>query len=159
MIVNKRTSIARLGIVGIGNTLAGDDGAGALVVRGLKRIHGFRRDILFHELKGDLFEIADLCACMKKIIFCDAMAGTPPGTITVLNDSPARPMAPSFHQADIASVMRCLKNLKIAAPFPEWEIWGIVIDQPRFFSRRLTLPVRQAVRECVERISARIDAF
>jgi hydrogenase maturation protease len=148
---------APLAIIGIGNPIAGDDGAGIKVVRRLKKLHGNRRKIIFHELTGDLLEMADRLDEAHSFIFCDALRGDNPGEILTIRNTTPHSFSASFHQNDIASVMHSLKALNLVTPFPQWEILGICIAAPTYFSKRLTLPVSRAIIKCVGRLTERIS--
>jgi hydrogenase maturation protease len=149
---------APLAIIGIGNPIAGDDGAGIKVVRSLKKVCGDLRGIIFHELTGDLLEMADRIDEAHSFIFCDALRGDIPGEILTIRDSAPHSFSASFHQNDIASVMHTLKALNLTAPFPKWEILGICIAAPAYFSKRLTPPVSRAVIKCTGLLTGRITS-
>lgn len=141
---------ARLAILGVGNTLAGDDGAGIEAVRRLSSMLEGRPGILLHTIEGDLFEIADLLDRAGRFVFIDAVAGERPGMRVLFADTP-RAFAPSFHQTDIATVMRGLEALRIVDPFPSWEIWGVTILPPEELGEGLSPEVDRAVdRLCAD---------
>jgi hydrogenase maturation protease len=150
---------AKLAIVGVGNTLAGDDGAGIEAVRRLGPMLQGRPGILLYAIEGDHFEIADLLDRAERFIFVDAVAGERPGERVRLTRNP-RAFAPSFHQTDIASVMRGLEALRIADPFPSWEIWGITILPPEELGEGLSPEVDRAVdRLCADLWRLAADTF
>ncbi|MBD3344709.1 MAG: hydrogenase maturation protease [Chitinivibrionales bacterium] len=140
-----------LGIIGIGNTLVGDDAAGVIAVRRLQERLGRRNDIFFHILSGDIYEIADLLEKAGRFVFLDALAGAKPGHIRIVKKA-SRAFAPSLHQTDIASVMETLRKLDIVSPFPEWEIWGVTIEIPEYLGEGLSPVIDSAVDELVERL-------
>jgi hydrogenase maturation protease len=135
---------AKLAIVGVGNTLAGDDGAGIEAVRRLSSELEGKPGIILHAIEGDHFEVADLLDRAERFIFIDAVAGERPG-MRVLPDHAPRAFAPSFHQTDIASVMHGLEALRIVDPFPSWEIWGVTILPPEQLGEGLSPEVDRAV--------------
>ena len=68
-----------IGIVGLGNSLSGDDGVGLEVVKKLKTLH---KNAWIHELGTDLLRIQLLVPYPKHIIFIDAVQyGGQPGKI------------------------------------------------------------------------------
>jgi hydrogenase maturation protease len=139
-----------LAIVGVGNTLAGDDGAGVEAVHRLRERLDGTPDLLFHIIEGDHFEIADLLDHAERFIFIDAFAGDRPGTI-VRRVKTARAFAPSFHQTDISAVMEILQALRVTDPFPPWEVWGVTIDPPSELEEGFTPEVAEGVDElCAE---------
>jgi hydrogenase maturation protease len=149
----------KLGIIGVGNTIAGDDGAGIAVVRKLRDSLPRNDRVFFHELAGDTLSIADHLGEAGYFIFCDAFAAENPGEIRILRDLPRRSLTPSFHQTDIASTLQTLKTLAVVSPFPGWELWGIAIEHPRFFSTSLSPEIVRAVDKCAFDLARRIAAL
>ena len=68
--------------IGIGNTLAGDDGAGMVMLRKLRENIGDVNGVAFLEIPGDLFEIWDIASGTDSIVFLDAVAGTVAGVVS-----------------------------------------------------------------------------
>ena len=145
-----------LAIVGIGNTLAGDDGVGIEVLRRLNATLETEPGVFLHTLEGDHFEIADLLDKAERFIFVDAVAGERPGELVSMGNT-RRAFAPSFHQADIAAVMHSLEALGIVAPFPAWEIWGVTIRPPSELREGLSPHVKQAVAKLCRRLCVVIE--
>jgi hypothetical protein len=52
--------------------------------------------------------------------------------------------------------MQCLRRIDPNSPFPEWQIWGIVIDCPQEFNPNLSLPVAAAARAVADLITGRL---
>ncbi len=140
-----------LAVIGIGNTIAGDDGVGVHVVRNLEQALRGDERILVATLEGDLFAVADLLRDAERFIFVDALAGEKGGAV-VIGSRGTRAYAPSFHQTDIGSVMESLEQLGIADPFPKWDIWGITILPPRELKPGLSPEVRKAANVLAERL-------
>lgn len=141
---------SRLAVAGIGNTLAGDDGAG---IRALEMLEGLLGDgrppgVRLVRIEGDLLDVTNLIGEFDHIIFLDAVAASPPGTL-VESATVRRAFAPSFHQTDIGTLMARLEPLGLAAVFPTWEIRGIAIDPPRELGEGLS----PAVADAVERLA------
>jgi hydrogenase maturation protease len=147
---------ARIAIVGIGNTLAGDDGVGVVVADRLGRRWADRREVLVETLPGDLFAVAELLDLADEFLFVDAIAGEIPGEIRVLG-SAQRAFAASLHQTDIGTVLQSLKRLELADPFPAWQVWGITIDPPTELGEGLSPPVAAAADELERRIVALVE--
>jgi hydrogenase maturation protease len=144
------------GIIGIGNTLMGDDGAGIVALEKLQARLTNRRDLLFHPLLKDLFEMADLIDKACRFIFIDAFPGSPPGRrVRISNASPS--FMPSLHQTDIGAVMRMLEPLRLADPFPSWEVRGIAAEPPFLLGQGLSGPVTQSVDELVDELYAALS--
>ncbi len=146
----------KLAIVGVGNTLAGDDGAGVEAVRRLEALWSGEPDILFHTLEGDHFEIDELLNRAKRFIFVDAVAGEWPGTLVRMGET-RRAFAPSFHQTDIAAVMHTLEALETVDPFPAWEVWGVTILPPEELGEGLSPEVEKGVKRLCRRLGRLIE--
>jgi hydrogenase maturation protease len=142
---------AKLAIVGIGNALAGDDGVGPEVVRRLRELLPEDERVALHTLEGDLLEIADWLDRTERLVLVDAVAGAEPGTL-VIGQGAERAWAPSFHQADIATVLRSLHALDVVEHFPAWEVWGITIRPPEELRFGLSEEVAAAAEAMVERL-------
>ncbi len=146
------TPRATLAVVGIGNTLAGDDGAGVEVVRRLEAEWSGRREVLLTTLEGDLLAVSELLGLADRFLFVDSVAGERPGEL-VFGIESGRAFAPSFHQTDIATAMRQLNTLGMADPFPPWEVWGVVIAPPEEVRECLSPKVEAGVVELARRVS------
>jgi len=147
-----------LAIVGIGNTLAGDDGAGVEVVRRLEKLVGSEEKVLLRVIEGDHFEVSDFLDRAERFIFVDAVAGEVPGELTHSKDAP-RAFSPSFHQTDISAVMRYLEEIEVAKPFPQWEIQGITILPPEEIGEGLSPEVDKAVETLCGKLLEIISAI
>jgi len=152
------TERAQVAIVGIGNTIAGDDGVGVLVAERLNERWPEAREVLVATLPGDLFAVSDLLDRTEAFVFIDAISGDHPGEIQVLN-SAQRAFAASLHQTDIGTVMAALKRLGMAEPFPDWQVWGITIAPPEELGEGLSPVVAEAADELERRIVAHVEAL
>ena len=142
---------AHIAFAGIGNTLAGDDGAG---VAALERLADALSDdqketVLFYRLAGDLFAVSELLDTAERFIFLDAVAGEVPGELRVLRSDTPFTHTGSFHQTDIGAVMRSLSKLEWCTPFPEWEVRGITIASPDRLCEGLSPEIDRAVDRLV----------
>jgi hydrogenase maturation protease len=149
--VNRR---ARLAVIGIGNTLAGDDGVGIVVAERLRCRWDDSDQVLVATLPGDLFAVEDLLDRARQLLFIDAIAGDNPGELQVLT-SVQRAFSASLHQTDIGTVMNALKKLELADPFPDWQVWGITIERPDELGEGLSPPVAAAA----DRLEAKIVEY
>jgi hydrogenase maturation protease len=151
---------SRLALVGIGNTLAGDDGVGIEVVQALEAGwagEAAARGVEFHYLRGDLYAVADLLERADRFVFVDAVVAEPVGRIVAIDPAPAAP-APSLHQADIGTVVTSLRRLGVASPFPACEFWGVTIALPRTLGEGLSPAVAGAARALGTRLGERFLA-
>lgn len=140
----------RIAIVGIGNKLAGDDGAGIIAIERLrKHMRAHHSRVLLATLEGDLFAIEEFLPLADHFVFIDAVAGATIGEIVTLRSHAPRAMTSSFHQTDIGSTMQILCALDSVNPFPSWEIRGITIAPPDRFRLGLSGAVDTAVDRVV----------
>ncbi len=138
--------------IGIGNTLAGDDGAGIVALDRLREHFADtagRYNLEFTTLGGDLYAITEMLSPERFFIFLDAVAGTRPGDLLTITDSKTPVTAASQHQLDIATVMQSLQRLRLCDPFPPWEIRGITIATPERLSTSLSYVVDEAINRLV----------
>lgn len=150
---------SRLDVAGIGNTLAGDDGAG---IRALEMLEALLGDacppgVRLVRIEGDLLDVTNLVGGVDHIIFLDAVAASPPGTL-IRSVSARRAFAPSFHQTDIGTLMARLEPLGLAETFPTWEILGIAIDPPAVLGEGLSPAVSEAASRLAESLALEILA-
>lgn len=138
--------------IGIGNTLAGDDGAGMIMLRKLKESIGDVNGVAFLEIPGDLFEIWDIASETDSIVFLDAVAGTVAGEVSSGKTLP-RAMSPSFHQSDLCTVVESLASI-YQGEFPQWTLWGVTIAPPQILGEGLSDVVSLAVERAVSEITA-----
>lgn len=157
MITDQRV-LCQLGIIGVGNTLAGDDGAGNVVVSRLKEKYTDRTDIYLYNLETDPLELWDILPFAKRFIFVDAVAGKPVGRLVAVSKrGMRRAWAPSLHNMDLPTVIKQLCRLRQDDGL-EWNIWGVTIDIPDHLQEGLSVEVTEAVENLVEILSERIES-
>ncbi len=149
---------SRIAVVGIGNTLAGDDGVGVLIAERLRLRWNETPEVLVAVLPGDLFSVSDLLSAAVEFLFVDAIAGDNPGEIQVLG-SARRAFAASLHQTDIGTVMAALRKLEMADPFPAWQVWGITIAPPEELGEGLSPEIARAADKLEARIVEHVEAL
>lgn len=150
--------VAQIAFVGIGNTLAGDDGAGVVALERLKTALGDcdNKQLFFYTLPGDLYAISEILDAAPRFVFLDAVAGDAPGTLRIIRSNAPLTMAASFHQTDIDAVMRTLAALGLQVPFPQWEIRGITIAAPERLREGLSPEIDRAVDRLVGELVAEV---
>jgi hydrogenase maturation protease len=148
----------KVAVVGIGNTLAGDDGVGIEIVGWLREKWSAHPAVALELLEGDLFMVAEWLPMAARFLFVDAVAGETRGQNVILRDCP-RGFASSFHQSDIGAVMKTLQALDLVQPFPEWEIWGTTILPPGELRFGLSPEVRSAALELAADLDRHLTAI
>jgi hydrogenase maturation protease len=149
---------ARIAVVGIGNTIAGDDGVGVVIAERLRKRWSESEEILVEFLPGDLFAVSDLLDHAPEFLFIDAIAGDRPGELQLLT-SGRRAFAPSLHQTDIGTVMATLRKLGIADPFPDWRVWGITIERPEELGEGLSPAIAIAAAQLEAKIVGYVEGL
>ncbi len=99
-------------VVGVGNTLFGDDGVGCRLVEGLGRDAALRRRAEFVVGGSDVLRLADYFEGRDRVIIIDAMlSDEPPGTVS-LHDEPFDELdmgCAHAHYPDLAQSVMLLK--------------------------------------------------
>jgi hydrogenase maturation protease len=148
----------QLVVAGIGNTLAGDDGVGVRIVERLRKRWEGTPGLAFTEFPGDLLAVSDWLDRTTRFMFVDAVAGETPGEVVQVKVVP-RAFAPSLHQTDIGSVMVALEGLDMVTPFPQWDVWGVVIRPPQELTESISPEVARGAEVLEARISEIIRGF
>jgi len=149
---------SKVAVVGIGNTLAGDDGVGVLIAERLQMRWEETREVLVAILPGDLFTVSDFLAEAEEFLFIDAIAGDRAGEIRILG-SAQRAFAASLHQTDIGAVMAALRKLEMVDPFPAWQVWGITIETPEELGEGLSPEIAAAADVLEVRVVEYVEAL
>lgn len=136
--------------VGIGNTLAGDDGVGPVMLGMLSEALEGVAGVSFHLIAGDLYALWDLLPESRAMVILDAVTGNEPGTVYADQPMP-RGFTPSFHQTDAATVMKKLERL-CPEGFPPWTVHGVSIRLPDTLGEGLSPPVRAGAELAVRAI-------
>jgi hydrogenase maturation protease len=146
-------------VIGTGNALAGDDGAGIIAVSALQKKLPASLLSRIHcaTLSGDLFAVEEYLSHTERIIFIDAFSGDTPGELTSVAPEQSVISSASFHQTDIATVMHLLKKTGNYVSFPRWEIRGITILPPSHLKEGLSPAVEAAVNQLVTDLAAELS--
>ncbi len=141
----------KITFIGVGNTLAGDDGAGMAMLQELRCRIGDVSGIAFREIPGDLYEIWNILPGTKSVVFLDAVAGEVAGQVITGKTLP-RAFSPSFHQSDLCTLVESLATI-YEGEFPQWTLWGVTIDPPQVLGEGLSEVVAVAVKKAVSEIT------
>lgn len=139
-------------VLGIGNELIGDDGAGVVAARAL---HGrLDRGIDVVETAECGIALLDHLIGYDRAILIDAMFGSghPPGTVRVLKPDDFSPIEhPSPHYAGIPELIDVARQFGFA--FPKWiRIVAIEAHDRSTIGAGITPSVMRGVREAVSRV-------
>ena len=144
-------------VIGLGNEILSDDGAGIHAVRELRKSHAGEAE--FSELAVGGLALLDYIAGYDVCMIVDALrTGThPPGTILrCLQTSGGEPHAlTSSHQIDLAQVIALGALLGAAMP-PSIVVWGIEAEDITTFNPHCTASVARALPHLVEAIGAEL---
>ncbi len=140
-------------IIGYGNPLRGDDGAGWHTVERLRDALGNREDVELRTLHQLTPELAEILAHFDRAIFIDAGVpdeSAPPGTLTHHTLTPAGAASTTLHHFTPEKLLRWANDLYGAEP----EAVLFVVTGERFaFEEMLSPPVEDAVASLVSHIS------
>jgi hydrogenase maturation protease len=146
-----------LRIIGLGQALAGDDGAGSAVLRAL-RTQRLPQDIELLEI-ADPSALVELCESAAAILLLDAVLGKPAGELVELSVEALSARAPagvSSHGLGVTQALGLARALAGDRAFPAVRIIAITIEKPERYARELTPAVAAAVPRAVQRVLARV---
>lgn len=142
-------------IVGLGNEIAGDDGAGIWVARKLGEILQDRPEVEVVPLPWAGFSLLDVLVGRQRaaIVDCLCTGLHPPGTIVRLNENDFRGSVRlnSFHDINFATVLELGRRMGWQMP-KQIAIWGIEGEEMDSFKEELSPPVYAAVDQIINEI-------
>lgn len=145
----------KIKILGIGNPLFGDDGAGIFVARKIKSSIGFYFLFDIEEVEyGGLRLIDFLHGYLIGIIIDTIHTGKfPPGYIHKMSNDDLESTAHllSFHDINLKTVVSFAKEMGISLP-EQFLIYAIEIKPTYEFSEKLSDPIEKAVDKCAEKV-------
>lgn len=145
-------------VIGLGNPLAGDDGAGVRVVEGLAGDPALAERADFTLAGDDLLGAAPAMEGRRHVILVDALLGDPAAGVVEIHEEPFDGLETRSAGAHALSVPGCVTLLKRTNPAiapARFTLIGVVVDGVRraptpsaALSRRLPA-VADAVRACL----------
>ena len=143
-------------VVGLGNEIAGDDGAGIPAVRVLEEELADDPDVDVIALPWGGLALLDVLRDRKRaaLIDCLVTGEHPPGTVVRLDESDFRGSVRlnSFHDISFPAALDLGRELGWELP-SEVAIWGIEAGDADVFTEQLTPPVAAAVHEVVHAVA------
>jgi hydrogenase maturation protease len=146
-------------ILGMGNSLLGDDGIGIYTVKELEKRCAFKEEIDFESVSWGGFRIIDVLQNYKNAIVIDAINTNekPEGYIHVLNykEMLHSIRMVSFHDVNFATAVEFASILNI--PMPESIfVYGIEVRNTETFTEGLSSKAKKASEKCVGMVMERI---
>jgi hydrogenase maturation protease len=149
--------VARTRIIGLGNSILSDDGAGIYAAReAARRLAAAGRngvDIVESEVAG--FALMELMAGWERILLVDSIQfdGLEPGTVLRLDAADLRTSLRlrSVHEIDLPTVLELGRRMGLAMP-REVLIFGIQAQDALTLGEQLTPAAAAGVRRAVDQI-------
>jgi len=146
-------------VLGLGNLVHSDDGAGVHAVQRLQKDSRVPPDVVLMDGGTQGLSLLPHISGFERLIVIDAVdAGEPPGTLIRLEGQALAdlPGKPSVHQLGFADLMVAMKLLGDAPP--EVVVFGV---QPMSteWSAELTPPVEQAMRPLIDAVLAQLETW
>jgi len=146
-------------VLGMGNTLLGDDGIGIYVARELEKKIAPQESIFFECVSWGGFRIIDVLRNFKYAIIIDAINTNekPEGYIHELDHKNLLHSIRmvSFHDINFATALEFASMLKIPMPGSIY-VYGIEVRDIETFREGLTLAAKKAADRCIEMVMKRI---
>jgi hydrogenase maturation protease len=144
-------------LIGLGNSILSDDGAGIYAVREVaRRLTAAGRngvDIVESEVAG--FDLMELMAGWERILLVDSIQfdGVEPGTVLRLDARNLRTSLRlrSVHEIDLPTVLDLGRCMGLAMP-RDVQIFGIQVEDVLTLGERLTDAAAAGVRRAVDQI-------
>ncbi|MFH0800182.1 MAG: hydrogenase maturation protease [Pseudomonadota bacterium] len=147
-------------ILGLGNTILTDDGAGIYVVRDIESLLRSKSRISIKEASVGGFNFVDLLSGYDRAVIIDAIhtKGGTPGDFYELDPAALKPSArlSSLHQIDFATACELAKRMGV--PFPnEIAIFVMEVKDEFSFGESPTPKVAEAIPKMAESIVKTLD--
>ena len=147
-------------IIGLGNKLFGDDGAGIAVAEKLREFINTNRAIEITTSSLGGLRIIDLLSGFDKAVIVDSIitGQHPPGYIQKWNyeEMINSTRMVSFHDVNFATAVKFAEHLNIPMP-TEISVYTIEVRNVESFSESLTPKIKDAVDLCAQRILVEIN--
>lgn len=143
----------RARVIGLGQSVAGDDGFGVAVLRAL-RDRGVPDGVEVHHLK-DPSALAALLDASVPVVIVDAVLGSSPGELLVLRPDDLATRAPlrvSSHGLGISEALGVARVLGGDAGLPVVHIVAVTITRPVGYREELSAEVAAAVPRAADRV-------
>ena len=144
-------------VIGVGNTLRGDDGAGPAVIAALEA-RGLPGAQLM-TCQGDGLQLLETWKCASKVVLIDAvMAGGKPGAVYRFDAiAQALPADLSFSSTHAFGVAEAIELARALDQLPQHIVIYAVEGEHFAAGERLSPQVERALGEVVERVAGEVD--
>lgn len=151
---------AKMVVVGIGNVLLGDDGAGVWLIQHLARSYRFTPEVELLDGGTLGLELLSYLADTPRVIAIDAArSGTAPGSVTVLHERDVPAVFRAALSAHEASLCDLLGALTLLGRMPA-EFVAVGIEPLRTEPGvELSKPVHEAISRAEEAVVAQLRAW
>jgi len=141
-------------IIGLGNTVLSDDGAGIYVARELKERLGSSFDVIEAELAG--LDLMEMMRGYDRAVIIDAIKldGEEPGTVfkLTIDDIRITPRLASCHDIDLVTALELGKRLGLKMP-DQVTIYAVQGKDVLTLNEGCTEPVEKVIPELVDEIA------
>jgi hydrogenase maturation protease len=146
-------------VLGMGNTLLGDDGVGILIARRAKALLAGNPQVCIEETEWGGFRIIDLLSGFRRAIIVDAVktGAQSPGFIHLFEDADLvhSVRMVSFHDVNFATAVAFARQMEIPMP-RKISVYAIEVDETTMLREGLSSQVQAAVDTCARLIISQI---
>ena len=138
-------------VIGLGNPLMGDDGAGAAAAEILANDRKLARRVDVICADTDVLSCATQMERRRRVLLIDAVEGDVPGSISVLRESPPLDGQQHAHHLSAPAMLALLRQVTPTLRDTEF-IWILVTVGSASVEMRLSPEVAAAIPKVVERV-------
>ena len=138
-------------VIGLGNPLMGDDGAGAAAAEVLANARRLARRIDVISADTDVLSCANQMERRRRVLLIDAVEGDVPGSISVLRESPPLAGQQHAHHLSAPAMLALLRQVTPTLRDTEF-IWILVTVSSARVGTQLSPEVAAAIPMVVERV-------
>ena len=138
-------------VIGLGNPLMGDDGAGAAAAEVLANDRTLARHVDVISADTDVLSCAHYMERRRRVLLIDAVEGDVPGIISVLRESPPLGGQQHAHHLSAPAMLALLRQVTPTLHDTEF-IWILVTVSSARVGMQLSPEVAAAIPKVVERV-------
>jgi hydrogenase maturation protease len=138
-------------VIGLGNPLMGDDGAGAAAAEVLANDRTLARHVDVISADTDVLSCAHHMERRRRVLLIDAIEGDVPGSISVLRESPPLEGQQHAHHLSAPAMLALLRQVTPTLHDTEF-IWILVTVNSARVGMQLSPEVAAAIPQVAERV-------